>query len=61
VVKWFPAILHYIALALLGIADPVCVVIAWFAILFTGRVLALLVGVCARAPMLILVHDPCVW
>jgi hypothetical protein len=36
-VKWFLAIPHYIVLAFLGIAAIVCVVIAWFAILFTGR------------------------
>jgi hypothetical protein len=36
-VKWFLAIPHYIVLAFLGIAALVCVVIAWFAILFTGR------------------------
>jgi Domain of unknown function (DUF4389) len=36
-VKWFLAIPHYIALFFLGIAAVVCVVIAWFAILFTGR------------------------
>jgi len=36
-VKWFLAIPHYIILAFLGIAACVCVVIAWFAILFTGR------------------------
>jgi hypothetical protein len=36
-VKWFLAIPHYIVLLLLGIAALVCVVIAWFAILFTGR------------------------
>jgi Domain of unknown function (DUF4389) len=36
-VKWFLAIPHYIVLFLLGIAALVCVVIAWFAILFTGR------------------------
>jgi len=36
-VKWFLAIPHYIALAFLGIAAVVCIVIAWFAILFTGR------------------------
>lgn len=36
-VKWFLAIPHYIVLACLGIAAFVCVVIAWFAILFTGR------------------------
>jgi Domain of unknown function (DUF4389) len=37
IVKWFLAIPHYIALFFLGIAAVVCVVIAWFAILFTGR------------------------
>ncbi len=36
-VKWFLAIPHYIVLAFLSIAAIVCVVIAWFAILFTGR------------------------
>ncbi len=36
-VKWFLAIPHYIVLFFLGIAAIVCVVIAWFAILFTGR------------------------
>jgi len=36
-VKWFLAIPHYIVLACLGVAAIVCVVIAWFAILFTGR------------------------
>jgi hypothetical protein len=36
-VKWFLAIPHYIILACLGIAAFVCVVIAWFAILFTTR------------------------
>ncbi len=36
-VKWLLAIPHYIALIFLGIAAVVCVVIAWFAILFTGR------------------------
>jgi len=36
-VKWFLAIPHYLVLALLGIATIVAVVIAWFAILFTGR------------------------
>jgi hypothetical protein len=36
-VKWFLAIPHYIVLAFLGVAAFVCVVIAWFAILFTGR------------------------
>ncbi len=36
-VKWFLAIPHYIFLVFLWIAAIVCVVIAWFAILFTGR------------------------
>jgi hypothetical protein len=36
-VKWFLAIPHYIVLFFLGIAAVVCIVIAWFAILFTGR------------------------
>ena len=36
-VKWFLAIPHYIVLFFLYIAAIVCVVIAWFAILFTGR------------------------
>ena len=36
-VKWFLAIPHYVVLAVLGLAAFVCVVIAWFAILFTGR------------------------
>jgi hypothetical protein len=36
-VKWFLAIPHYIVLAVLGIASVFVVVIAWFAILFTGR------------------------
>ncbi|RLC67468.1 MAG: DUF4389 domain-containing protein [Chloroflexi bacterium] len=36
-VKWFLAIPHYIILVVLSIAAFVCVVIAWFAILFTGR------------------------
>ena len=36
-VKWLLAIPHYILLAFLGIAAIVCVIIAWFAILFTGR------------------------
>lgn len=35
-VKWFLAIPHYVVLGFLGIAVFVCVVIAWFAILFTG-------------------------
>ena len=36
-VKWFLAIPHYILLAFLSIAALVAVIIAWFAILFTGR------------------------
>jgi len=36
-VKWFLAIPHYIVLCFLSIAVLVCIVIAWFAILFTGR------------------------
>jgi hypothetical protein len=36
-VKWFLAIPHYIVLALLDIAAVVVVIIAWFAILFTGH------------------------
>jgi Domain of unknown function (DUF4389) len=36
-VKWLLAIPHYIALFFLAIAAVVCIVIAWFAILFTGR------------------------
>jgi hypothetical protein len=36
-VKWFLAIPHYIILAFLAIAALVLVVIAWFAVLFTGR------------------------
>jgi hypothetical protein len=36
-VKWLLAIPHYIALFFLYIAAFVCLVIAWFAILFTGR------------------------
>jgi hypothetical protein len=36
-VKWLLAIPHYVVLALLAIAAFVCIVIAWFAILFTGR------------------------
>jgi hypothetical protein len=36
-VKWFLAIPHYIVLAVLWILAFFCVVIAWFAILFTGR------------------------
>jgi hypothetical protein len=36
-VKWFLAIPHYVALALLSLAAVVAVIIAWFAIVFTGR------------------------
>jgi hypothetical protein len=36
-VKWLLAIPHYIVLAFLAIAAACCVIIAWFAILFTGR------------------------
>ena len=35
-VKWFLAIPHYIVLAFLALAAVVCIIIAWFAILFTG-------------------------
>jgi hypothetical protein len=37
IVKWFLAIPHYVVLFFLWIAAIVVVVIAWFAILFTGR------------------------
>ena len=36
-VKWFLAIPHLIVLAFLAIAVWVCVIAAWFAILFTGK------------------------
>jgi hypothetical protein len=36
-VKWLLAIPHYVVLFFLGIAAFICVVISWFAILFTGR------------------------
>ena len=36
-VKWLLAIPHYVVLWFLAIAALVCVVLAWFAILFTGR------------------------
>jgi len=36
-IKWFLAIPHYVVLCFLYIAACVCWVIAWFAILFTGR------------------------
>jgi Domain of unknown function (DUF4389) len=37
IVKWLLAIPHYILLVFLSIAAVVAVIIAWFAILFTGR------------------------
>ena len=37
IVKWLLAIPHYIVLFFLGIGAVVAVIIAWFAILFTGR------------------------
>jgi hypothetical protein len=37
IVKWLLAIPHYIVLWFLWIAACVCIIIAWFAILFTGR------------------------
>jgi hypothetical protein len=37
IIKWFLAIPHYFVLFFLGIGVCVCVIIAWFAILFTGR------------------------
>jgi Domain of unknown function (DUF4389) len=36
-VKWLLAIPHYVVLFFLSVAAFVCIVIAWFAILFTGR------------------------
>jgi hypothetical protein len=36
-VKWLLAVPHYIVLAFLWVAGALCVVAAWFAILFTGR------------------------
>jgi len=36
-IKWFLAIPHYVVLCFLCVAACVCVIIAWFAILFTGR------------------------
>lgn len=36
-VKWFLAIPHYILLVFLGLGAVVSVILAWFAILFTGR------------------------
>jgi hypothetical protein len=37
VVKWLLAIPHYIVLAVLGVIAVIAIIIAWFAILFTGR------------------------
>lgn len=36
-VKWLLAIPHFVVLAFLSLAAFACVVVAWFAILFTGR------------------------
>jgi hypothetical protein len=36
-VKWFLAIPHYLVLCFLGLAAVVAVILAWFAILLTGR------------------------
>jgi hypothetical protein len=36
-VKWLLAIPHYIVLGFLGLAAACCVIVAWFAILLTGR------------------------
>jgi Domain of unknown function (DUF4389) len=36
-VKWFLAIPHYIVLVFLGLGAVIAVIVAWFAILFTGR------------------------
>lgn len=36
-VKWLLVIPHYVILALLAIAAILCIILAWFAILFTGR------------------------
>jgi hypothetical protein len=36
-IKWFLAIPHYIVLFFLWIGAVVCIIIAWFAILFTGK------------------------
>ena len=36
-VKWLLAIPHYVVLCVLSLAAIICVIIAWFAILFTGR------------------------
>jgi hypothetical protein len=36
-IKWLLAIPHYVVLFFLGIAAVVLIIVAWFAILFTGR------------------------
>src|ERR1017187_6487597 len=36
-VKWFLAIPHYVVLVFLTVASVVAAIVAWFAILFTGR------------------------
>ena len=36
-VKWFLAIPHYVVLFFLTVAALFCIIVAWFAILFTGR------------------------
>jgi hypothetical protein len=36
-IKWLLALPHYVVLSALCVAACVCVIIAWFAILFTGR------------------------
>jgi len=36
-VKWLLAIPHYVVLCFVAIAATICVIVAWFAILFTGR------------------------
>ncbi|MBI2871978.1 MAG: DUF4389 domain-containing protein [Chloroflexi bacterium] len=36
-IKWLLAIPHYIVVLFLGLAALACVLLAWFAILFTGR------------------------
>ncbi len=36
-VKWFLAVPHYIVLVFLSIASVFSIIVAWFAILFTGR------------------------
>jgi Domain of unknown function (DUF4389) len=36
-IKWFLAFPHYVVLCVLWIAAFLCVILAWFAILFTGR------------------------